>query len=49
MSEEIKQKKKEVKELALNRDLERKALDRSAARDELSEKEEGENNEQDGQ
>lgn len=35
-------------ELALNRDLERKSLDRSAARDELSRKEEEEHSKQDG-
>ena len=38
---------KETKELALNRDLERKAFNRDAVRDELSRKEEEENNEQD--
>jgi len=35
-------KKKEVKELAFNRDEIRKSLDRSSARDELNRKEEGE-------
>jgi len=40
-------KKEDVKELAFNRDLERKSLDRSVARDELSRKEEEENEGQD--
>ena len=42
MSSKIEQKDKEILSF-LNRDLERKALDRSVARDELSRKEEEEN------
>lgn len=41
-----KTRKKEIIE-SLDRDVERKALDRSVARDELIRNEEGENNEQD--
>ena len=47
MSEKLEQKDKDVKELALNRDEIRKSLDRSVARDELSQEVEAEENEQD--
>ncbi|MFH1971786.1 MAG: hypothetical protein ABIJ05_05440 [Patescibacteria group bacterium] len=48
MSKEAEQKKGEQKIiLFLNRDLERKALDRSVVRDELIRNEEEENNKQD--
>ena len=45
MTEETGKKKGIIK--SLNRNVERKALDRSVARDELIRNEEGENNEQD--